>query len=237
MWLLSQSPSYPIASDTHPRTYWVYKRSIYKQPRKQRPKIRSRTIPAVAKDLHNQLFSAYAKGQKDKIAKITAESLAQSMAARISYREKSEVLQWNVTRYLSRPRLVSQKAGELPFDIEGAKAGARQAVVRIHTEQSLLLGKHATDNERRWANDRDRVARDAFWQYEHESENDLMEWGSPRVKVLVEYVVLQRRLIKGVEEPWHIVGFARESTIEEVRRWRAGDYLPKADADADAVAA
>lgn len=148
------------------------------------------------------------------------------MAARISYREKGERLQWNITRYLSRPKLVSQKPTELPFEIEGAKAGARQAVVRIHTEQRLQLGTNVQGRERLLSREREKMARDEFWQY----EGDTVEWGSPKVKQLVEYVVLQRRLIKGVEEPWYIVGFAQESTIAELRRWRAGDYMPKADA-------
>ena len=35
---------------------------------------------------------------------------------------------------------------------------------------------------------------------------------------VIEYVVLQRRMLKGVEEPWKLWGFVDKSTLEGVRK-------------------
>jgi len=195
----------------------VYKRRIYPHThRRLRPKIATRTIPAAARTLHKKLFSAYAAGNAARISKLTAESLAASLASRISHREPGTRLHWSVVRYVRRPRVVSQKAAELPFLVEGEKAGARQAIVRIETEQRVVMGRKLADGQMDLAD-----KEDGFWS---DKSGDGIEWGVPRVKNVVEYMVLQRKMIKGVEEPWYIVGFARETTANDIRQWKLGTF-------------
>jgi len=117
-----------------------------------------------------------------------------------------------VVRDVRRPRLVSQKAAELPFLVDGEKAGARQAVVRVETEQRVVAGRTLAEGER---------GESDFWS---DKSGDGVEWGVPKVKTVVEYLVLQRRMIKGVEEPWCIVGFARETTADDIRQWKIGVF-------------
>ena len=191
----------------------MYKRRVYPHKgRRQRPKIAARKIPATARTLHKQLFSAFAAGSAPRIAKIAGESLAASLAARISHREVGARLHWSVVRDVRRPRLVSQKAAELPFLVDGEKAGARQAVVRVETEQRVVAGRTLAEGER---------GESDFWS---DKSGDGVEWGVPKVKTVVEYLVLQRRMIKGVEEPWCIVGFARETTADDIRQWKIGVF-------------
>lgn len=201
-------------------TNYYYRRVIFKQPRKQRPKLEKGKIAGMAQDLHKQLFNAYAKGAKRTISKLCGETLAASMAMRISNRAKGERLAWSVRRYISRPRLMSHKATELPYVIEGAKAGARQAVVRIHTEQALRVGK-AVKGKTRGVHEASALSgRDDFWAYGNEEDN--VEWEPVRVKDVIEYMVVQRRLVVGKEDEWCVIGFMEPTTVGLIRAWRAG---------------
>jgi len=195
----------------------VYKRRVYAHAhRRQRPRIAARKIPAAARTLHKQVFGAFAAGNAPRIAKIAGESLAASLAARISHREAGARLHWSVVREVRRPRLVSQKAAEVPFLVDGEKAGARQAVVRLETEQRVVAGRVLAEGEREVSGEED-----GFWS---DRSGDGVEWGVPKVKTVVEYLVLQRRMIKGVEEPWCVIGFARETTADDIRQWKLGVF-------------
>lgn len=67
----------------------------------------------------------------------------------------------------------------------------RQAVVRIRSIQSLVR---------------------------RNGEARRQKEGSGEEKQMDEYLVMQRRIYKGVEEPWIIWGTTEESKVEEVLR-------------------
>jgi protein MBA1 len=198
----------------------VYKYRIYPQPRKSRPILATRTIPGVAKELHNALFTAYANGSKSTISKIAGETLAESLSTRLSNRAKGEKVLWSIMQYVSKPRLMSHRATELPFKLEGERAGVRQAVVRIHTQQSLRIGRAPQGKKKGSLEEPENSQKEEpFWGYGDNDAN--IEWGAERTKDVIEYVVLQRRLIKGKEEDWCLLGFVEPTTIADIRQWRA----------------
>lgn len=125
------------------------------------------------------------------------------MLARIARRDPKERLDWSVSKYFARPKLLSHRATELPWQIEGKKAGVRQAVVRISSEQLL----------------RTRVIGSGGGE----------KLGEEMVKRVVENVVVQRRLVSGKEDDWVIIGFAEETGLEDIKAWRRGEMnnVPK----------
>lgn len=111
------------------------------------------------------------------------------MTARISLRRQEERYEWTLHSYVGRPRVVSHRATTLPIEDEkDRKTALRQAIVKVVSKQSLRkLDGHET--------------RANTYQGE--------------VKQITEYVVIQRRLWKGVEEPWIIWGTVQETTMED----------------------
>ena len=56
--------------------------------------------------------------------------------------------------------------------------------------------------------------------------------GFPRPLVTREYLVLQQRLMNGLQEPWTVWGTAEETGFEVVERWERGDVPVNAKVDA-----
>ncbi|KAL9100407.1 MAG: hypothetical protein Q9163_004217 [Psora crenata] len=75
----------------------------------------------------------------------------------------------------------------------------RQVVVKIRSKQSLAQFKRKGAAEVR----------------KGEGEEELVA-GTGEVKRLLEYLVIQRRIFKGVEGPWKIWGTTEETKAEEV---------------------
>ena len=88
--------------------------------------------------------------------------------------------------------MVSDRVGRFP--IEGA--AARQAVVRIRSEQKLT----------RW-------------------KGDKMLEGSGRVKSVDEYVVIQKRFVGWKGEEWMVWGTTQETGLEDVEEWERQEMV------------
>jgi protein MBA1 len=116
----------------------------------------------------------------------------------------------------------------------------RQVVVRLVSEQSLrtipLSSSSPTSAPRRtlhrlpWVPDTARQQAEKQHQREKKLEDDIdvvaedafAENAEP--KTVVDYLVLQKRVIRGKEEEWKVWGFAEESTPSVIERdqeyWR-----------------
>ena len=46
--------------------------------------------------------------------------------------------------------------------------------------------------------------------------------GFPQPHAMTEYLVLQQRLMNGLQEPWCVWGHAEETGLEVVERWEKG---------------
>jgi hypothetical protein len=118
-----------------------------------------------------------------------------------NYAAKREVVKWEV-RYnpLTSIRILSRKFGQIPFEFEGLPLGAQQVVARIHSTQTLTPGRIVGRTKDGAAD---------------------VAWGEPKQKELTEHVIMSRKYIKGVFEPWKIFGFqSPKGTREELEKWR-----------------
>ena len=140
-------------------------------------------------------------------------------------------------RLHSKPKatIVSHRAQ--PLGEEQPDTAYRQVVVRLVSNQSLTITRGhsssfsphspASSNPPIWRPDTARKSllehKQSLQKRKDEGEhvsmtkftNEFMDNGE--VKKVVEYLVMQRRVIRGVEEDWKIWGFAMESTPERIK--------------------
>jgi len=160
-----------------------------------------------AVQMHKDMYTAFAEGDLETLRKMCAEGLLASFGARLSHRPEGEKWTWTLQSYVGTPRIVSNTAGQLPLETGSGDRGSalRQVVVQIRSKQSLVKETVEDKSKRR------RVGKG------NSTDAAVEETGSPRVKEVTEYLVLQRRMWRGVEEPWIVWGFAEETTLEKLR--------------------
>ena len=113
-----------------------------------------------------------------------------SLRSKIDHRASNQHIRWSLHRYVGRPRIVSTRIRQLPLD----QSALYQVVVRIKSFQSLK--KTIRDN-----GEKEHTA-----IVEHKGES----------KEIMEYVVMQKRIIRGDEEAWKLWGLAEETMPEDV---------------------
>ena len=96
---------------------------------------------------------------------------------------------WTLHKYVGFPRVMSTRASMLPM-ID--KSALRQHVVRIKSVQSL----------------------DTLTKKGETREHD--EYAPGEMMRMVEYLVLQRRILKGKEGPWKVQGTVQETDAKDV---------------------
>ncbi|ELR03218.1 hypothetical protein VC83_02341 [Pseudogymnoascus destructans] len=143
--------------------------------RKHGLKIHFRKTAPTAVALHQQMYTAFAAGNIELLKKITCEGLYDSFASRIHTRPRGERWKWEVIKYTSKPRVMSNRAARLPVD----DAGVRQAVVRICSRQRLSRYKADGSLVAGTGEERDVmeyvVIQRMLWEGK---ENDWMVWGT-----------------------------------------------------------
>lgn len=135
------------------------------------------------------------RGDTATLKKICCNGLYEDFARRIA-RRSTPKLKWTLHKYITFPaapnltgaRVVADRAASIPI---GDKIGARQAVVRIRSKQSITKpaanvpeGQQAVDEEKQ--------------------------------QDCTEYVVIQKMMLGGVEGEWKVWGLADETTLDEV---------------------
>ncbi|KAF2802975.1 uncharacterized protein BDZ99DRAFT_454266 [Mytilinidion resinicola] len=156
-----------------------------------RPKLERRALVPLAKDYHSQIYTAFAAHDTPTITRLCCSGLAADFRARMSHRALGTHVTWSLASYTASPKIVSNRASPLPGL---QRSGVRQVVVRLASKQILAT----------WTDEQARAAVPADVETV-ESE-------------VTEYLVLQRRMLEGVEEAWMVWGFAEESTPEVRRR-------------------
>ncbi|KAF2105132.1 hypothetical protein NA57DRAFT_29780 [Rhizodiscina lignyota] len=153
------------------------------KPRPRLDFLRRRRLTRLAEELHHDMYTAFAAGDTATLRSICADGLLANFQSRLAKRKPHERLTW--TRG-GKSTIVSHRSSILPFkDTHGGDTGVRQVVVRMVTRQRLS---------------RSTMAGEELEVYE----------GEP--KDVVEYLVLQRRIWDGAEEPWLVWGFAEETS-------------------------
>lgn len=179
-------------------------------------------ITAVAEEMHQKMYTAFAAGDEERLKSMCSEGILASFRNRMSRRQPNEELEWHCQR-LGRPKLVSHRATLLPYKSpDGGNAAFRQAIVRLRTYQTLrrsTLGSVARERPKSAFQqnlENARTAKDggaALRQHQAARKaDDTVESGSE----VTEYFVIQRRLWKGEEEPWQVWGMAEETTVAKL---------------------
>ncbi|KAF2834263.1 hypothetical protein M501DRAFT_990436 [Patellaria atrata CBS 101060] len=177
---------------------------------KPRPSLQNWSLRRITLDLQSQMYLAFAAGDVARLREMCADGLYNSFRSRISQRSPSSQYEWrleSVSRL--KTRVVSNKASPLPVGNDSKDpsraCGMRQVVVRIVSKQRLIL-------------------RNPKESPQPGHDHDLAE-SKDKVKEVTEYLVLQRKMWMGVEEPWSIWGMAKET------RW--SDWLRDKEAFAE----
>ena len=138
---------------------------------------------------HLLIIDPHISGDTVALRKICNEGIFSAFRARIHSRPKNETHRWILHKYIGSPRIVSTRMGRLPMD----KSAIMQVVVKINSIQSL-------EKIIKGAGRKDHVGG---------------QFAGGEKKKLIEYLVLQRMLIEGEEQPWMIWGTVQETPVDE----------------------
>ena len=164
------------------------------------------------------MYTNFASGNLSYLEPRLCEGILGSLKQRVSQRSPNTALKWTLHKHLSKPRLASYKAALMPKQkdqLSGESNGVVQAVVRLHTLQSLQHLKRITLRD-----DMGKIVEREVVVDVHGREVPPVEDGAvPKdAKEAVEYFVIQKSLRKGKEGPWKVWGTAEEMTMERINR-------------------
>ncbi|KAI5777374.1 hypothetical protein EDC01DRAFT_406983 [Geopyxis carbonaria] len=142
-------------------------------------KIRFREPKKAAIKLHHDMYTAFARSDVETLRLICGDGLLESFKKKLMRRGQLKV-EWRLHKYLSPVKLVSSKA----HYYAGMNTSRRQAVVRIHSLQSLT--DVTTESQRS------------------------LEKANP--KEVLEYIVIEKRKIGDNESPWFVWGTTNEKS-------------------------
>ena len=138
------------------------------------------------------------RGDVETLKGICLEGIQASLRSKIDYRPLGERVHWTLHRYIGRPRIVSTRISRLPLDV----SAIYQVVVKIKSMQSLETIRKGTGAQ----------------------SNVVLEETKGEPKKVTEYVVLQKRMIRGKEESWKIWGMTEETKPEDVMQDEGENY-------------
>lgn len=175
---------------------------------KPRPNLELFQLAPKAAAMHKEMYTAFAQGNLDSVKDKVCTGLFGSLRGRVLQRAPNTYLRWSVKRQLSAPKLCSFKAAVLPGP-KGESSGERnaqiQAVVKLHTLQSLQHVKRTSKRENKSGNAGKLITTEENVGAEEEKES-------------IEYVVIQRTLRKGKVNPWQVWGFTDETTLAQIEK-------------------
>ncbi|KAF2819993.1 hypothetical protein CC86DRAFT_449620 [Ophiobolus disseminans] len=223
----------------------IYNRMLYRKGFKSYlpvDRYNNTQLKDTAKKLYEQIYSNFAKGELQPISRFCLPPLTSNFKTRIDARGTLK-MDWKLVSFNS-VSVVSHRTQ--PFGEDQPNTAYRQAVVRIESTQQLKLSGESSPStsgvsERssrkglRWVPDEVQLKQDtktgekaadtseksAIVAAKRESGR-VADNGEP--KKVVEYLVLQKRMLRGKEENWKVWGFAQESTPESLEEdavyWR-----------------
>ncbi|KAL8681497.1 MAG: hypothetical protein Q9186_002383 [Xanthomendoza sp. 1 TL-2023] len=168
------------------RMGWSYK---YLSEKKPRPKMGLRRVGPTAQALYRQMYTAFADGDITTLSTICTEGLLASFKSRIAARPRNEKLRWTLSKFTHGPKFVSHRVAVLPYK----GSAIRQMVIRMRSRQSLARLVSGGPGR-----------------------PEALVQGTGDEKLISEYLVLQRRMWKEMEEPWMIWGTTEETDPDTV---------------------
>lgn len=172
---------------------------------------------AIAKELHKEMFANFATGDLQSVETKLCPGMLSSLEQRITQRPRNTSYLWHLHKYVTSPTLVSYKAFPIPETLKwprGERHGIVQAVVRIHSLQSLQPLKRVmqTEGNKRVVKEFVTDGKGVEWPRERMIENRWLGNG----KETVEYVLLQQIYKRTEPGEWKVWGMAEESTLEKI---------------------
>jgi protein MBA1 len=183
---------------------------------------------------YKQIYECFATGNVAPLEQICLTPLVKKLKTRIAARGNT-TMEWQLHKFKSA-RVMSHRAAPLGEDTPDT--AYRQVVVRLESVQSLTRSASKSKSSKSpsyaadhlpWVPDaarqRAEKARQRMRKLEDEGEIEnegvksretFLDNGVP--KTVVEYLVLQKRVIRGSEEDWKVWGFAEESTPRVLER-------------------
>jgi protein MBA1 len=143
-------------------------------------------------------------GDEETIRKICCTGLANTLITRIAKRPSNEKVEWNLAKYTRAPstlfrgvHVVSDRATQIP---EYPKSGIRQVVVLITSLQTtetsnMVLRRTPRGNLELSRDDAEKKAKQQY---------------------CTEYVVIQKQMWNGKEEPWRLWGQTKATTLADL---------------------
>jgi protein MBA1 len=152
------------------------------------------------------LYTALARGDEDTLKDIACVSILAEYRIQIARRKPGETVHWKLVKYVGLPpRIVSHKCGQMGMDFGGLPLGIQQVVVKMQSIQQMktvISGRKV-----------DRLGRTTAKEEAVKEEEEDIDWSGAKEKTVTEYIVIQRRLLKGVMEDWRVWGFAKEFDV------------------------
>ncbi|KAF1934340.1 uncharacterized protein M421DRAFT_415374 [Didymella exigua CBS 183.55] len=172
-----------------------------------------------AKEMYQRYYELLAAGDIEALRPLCLPPLASSLRTQIAARGSVRT-SWQLHKFKSA-RIASHRCA--PLGSDHPDTSYRQCIVRLESEQSLTVSPLATRAE-------PRKTRAPKWTPSASTKKD-MAAESTKVKAetrqsqtVVEYLVMQTRVMDGKEEEWKIWGFADETTPakmeEDETYWR-----------------
>ncbi|KAI4945243.1 hypothetical protein J4E86_009129 [Alternaria arbusti] len=188
----------------------------------------------LAKRYYQHIYRSFASGNVTPLKQVCLPPLVKKLKQRIAARGKT-TLKWNLHEFKSA-RVMSHRAS--PLGEQTPDTAYRQVVVRLVSVQSVerstptspKMSKSPISAARLpWvpnaARQRAEKARQQRQKSEDEGETEKPVAKSDEAfidngvkKTVVEYLVLQKRVIKGTEEDWKVWGFTEASTPSVLAR-------------------
>ncbi|CAO2657659.1 Nn.00g037850.m01.CDS01 [Neocucurbitaria sp. VM-36] len=185
-----------------------------------------------AQKLYEQIYANFAKGDASTLKQVCLPPLVKKFEDRIAARGPLNI-NWKLLKWRSA-RVVSHRAS--PLGEDNPDTAYRQVVVRLESVQALSITESyqtpTSVPSRRgnkgpsglaWIPEEAKAKSvRAVQQEEGGFGGQFVDNG--KQKTVVEYLVLQKRVIKGKEEEWKVWGFADESTPQKIEEdelyWR-----------------
>ena len=183
--------------------------------------------PALATNALTVRFS----GNDRALIPLCSNGLITTFRRRLAAREPNTTVRWQLQAYLSKPRVMSDRTSILPLP-KIPQSALRQVTVRLHTRQALVTTTHRDTGPVEAAAEAGIIAKRRFHlrmppsvpgpradaapaplpESEPKSQSDT----TTKIEDKVEYLVLQRVMLQGVELPWIVSCFLDATTVDSL---------------------
>ncbi|KAF1841447.1 uncharacterized protein K460DRAFT_294079 [Cucurbitaria berberidis CBS 394.84] len=186
-----------------------------------------------AQKLYEQIYVNFAKGDVSSLKQFCLPPIVKKFENRIAARAPLD-MDWRLLKWRSA-RVVSHRAS--PLGEDNPDTAYRQAVIRLESVQSLSIAEPYQSSSSTLSRRGNKGPSGLAWVPEEAKAKSVRavqqdEGGftarefvdNGLQKTVVEYLVMQKRVIRGREEEWKVWGFADESTPQRLEEddlyWR-----------------